>query len=106
MTKWNPPPIDAEGGAGGGGTDVRPEPGLTTAEVYEQLLRSKRDIIDATASAAAAGEAVGGAAAMGYIDVMLIHQPRPGPVGRARAWEALQRAKKEGWVKEVGVSNL
>lgn len=120
VTKWNPPPIE------GDGEDVRPEPGLSVDEVYEQLLRSKRDIIDATAiptpdsgmSAgqgdgedgsdveAGNGKAQGQGVALEYIDVMLIHQPRPGPLGRARAWEALQRAKAEGWVKEIGVSNL
>jgi diketogulonate reductase-like aldo/keto reductase len=52
------------------------------------------------------GKAQGQGVALEYIDVMLIHQPRPGPLGRARAWEALQRAKAEGWVKEIGVSNL
>ena len=110
VTKWNPPPIE------GDGDDVRPEPGLTVDEVYEQLLRSKRDIIDATdprnapqeqGSVSSGGRDEGGKrCAIEYIDVMLIHQPRPGPEGRARAWEALGRAKSEGWVREIGVSNL
>ena len=43
---------------------------------------------------------------LGYVDLLLLHQPRPGPQGRARAWEAIVKAKEEGWVKEIGVSNL
>lgn len=41
-----------------------------------------------------------------YIDLLLIHQPRSGPAGRARMWEALKKCKEDGWVKEIGVSNL
>ena len=45
-------------------------------------------------------------APLGHVDLMLLHQPRPGPEGRRRAWEALGRVREEGWVREIGVSNL
>lgn len=41
-----------------------------------------------------------------YIDLMLIHAPWGGKEGRAKNWEALTRAKEEGWVRDIGVSNL
>ncbi|RXK37943.1 aldo-keto reductase [Tremella mesenterica] len=42
----------------------------------------------------------------GYIDLVLIHAPYGGPEGRARHWEGLVNAQKEGWVKDIGVSNF
>jgi len=42
----------------------------------------------------------------GYIDLMLIHAAWGGQEGRANNWAALARAQKEGWVKDIGVSNL
>jgi diketogulonate reductase-like aldo/keto reductase len=42
----------------------------------------------------------------GYIDLMLIHAPFGGAEGRAENWKALARAQKEGWIKDIGVSNL
>lgn len=41
-----------------------------------------------------------------YIDLMLIHAPWGGEEGRKNNWEALTMAQKEGWVKDIGVSNL
>jgi hypothetical protein len=41
-----------------------------------------------------------------YIDVMLIHAPWGGAKGRAENWKALVAAQKEGWIKDIGVSNL
>ena len=41
-----------------------------------------------------------------YIDLMLLHAPFGGKEGRANNWAALVRAQKEGWVKDIGVSNL
>lgn len=41
-----------------------------------------------------------------YIDLMLIHAPWGGEEGRKNNWEALTIAQKEGWVKDIGVSNL
>ena len=42
----------------------------------------------------------------GYIDLMLIHAPFGGEKGRTENWAALARAQKEGWIKDIGVSNL
>ena len=42
----------------------------------------------------------------GYIDLMLIHAPFGGEKGRTENWAALARAQREGWIKDIGVSNL
>lgn len=41
-----------------------------------------------------------------YIDLMLIHAPWGGDKGRNNNWEALKRAQEEGWIRDIGVSNL
>ena len=41
-----------------------------------------------------------------YVDLFLIHAPWGGPEGREANWEALTRAQEEGWVRDIGVSNL
>jgi diketogulonate reductase-like aldo/keto reductase len=41
-----------------------------------------------------------------YIDLVLIHAPWGGEKGREENWKALADAQKEGWVKDIGVSNL
>lgn len=41
-----------------------------------------------------------------YLDLMLIHAPRPNAAARAVHWEALAKAQKEGWIKDIGVSNF
>lgn len=41
----------------------------------------------------------------GHIDLMLIHAPWGGEEGRANNWAALVKAQKEGWIKDIGVSN-
>ncbi|WWD16599.1 hypothetical protein CI109_101027 [Kwoniella shandongensis] len=41
-----------------------------------------------------------------YIDLLLVHAAFGGPEGRANNWEALVKAQKEGWVKDIGVSNF
>ena len=42
----------------------------------------------------------------GYIDLMLLHAAWGGKEGRANNWGALARAQREGWIKDIGVSNL
>ncbi len=37
---------------------------------------------------------------------MLIHAPWGGEKGRARNWKGLADAQAEGWIKDIGVSNL
>lgn len=41
----------------------------------------------------------------GYVDLFLIHRPSSGPAGRKEMWQALERAKKEGLTRSIGVSN-
>ena len=40
-----------------------------------------------------------------YIDLMLIHAPYGGPLGRKEAWKALVEAQEAGKVRSIGVSN-
>jgi len=41
-----------------------------------------------------------------YVDLYLVHAPRAGPHSRVNNWEAMVKARKEGWVRDIGVSNL
>jgi hypothetical protein len=41
-----------------------------------------------------------------YVDLVLIHAPWGGEKGRAENWKALAEGQKEGWIKDIGVSNL
>ncbi|CAG8655445.1 2116_t:CDS:2 [Gigaspora margarita] len=41
----------------------------------------------------------------GYIDLLLLHSPLPGPQKRAESYKALQELVKRGLVKSIGVSN-
>jgi diketogulonate reductase-like aldo/keto reductase len=52
------------------------------------------------------GNGSGLAGEEGYIDLFLIHAPRPNAAARAVHWAALARAQKEGWVRDIGVSNF
>ncbi|CAG8621778.1 13375_t:CDS:2 [Dentiscutata heterogama] len=42
---------------------------------------------------------------IGYIDLLLLHSPLPGPQKRAESYKALQELVKKGLVKSIGVSN-
>jgi len=41
----------------------------------------------------------------GYVDLFLIHTPNGGPEARKLMWQALEKAKEEGIVRDIGVSN-
>ncbi|KAF2015876.1 Aldo/keto reductase [Aaosphaeria arxii CBS 175.79] len=41
----------------------------------------------------------------GYVDLFLIHSPNGGAEARKLMWLALEKAKKEGRVRDIGVSN-
>ena len=77
-TKWNPPAGLAE-------------PGVPTQQVYQELQASRKIFVEDNG--------------LEYVDLMLVHQSRPGPEGRASHWRALVKAQQDGWIKEIGVSN-
>ena len=77
-TKWNPP-------------EGLSEPGVSTEDVYNQLQASRKIFVEDYN--------------LGYVDLMLVHQSRPGPQGRANHWQALVKAQADGWIKDIGVSN-
>jgi len=77
-TKWNPP-------------EGLSEPGVSTEEVYGELQNSRKVFLDDHN--------------LEYVDLMLVHQSRPGPQGRANHWQALVKAQADGWIKDIGVSN-
>lgn len=41
-----------------------------------------------------------------YIDLLLIHDAQCGPQNRLKMWKEFLKARDEGLVKSVGVSNL
>jgi diketogulonate reductase-like aldo/keto reductase len=41
----------------------------------------------------------------GYVDLFLIHSPNGGAKARKLMWQALEKAKQEGKVRDIGVSN-
>lgn len=79
-TKWQPRPE---------GSTERPTPQQVCQEAHQSVLR-----LDQSGSGKE------------YLDLILIHHPRPDSDGRAAHWKGLALAQKEGWVKDIGVSNL
>ncbi|KAK8866055.1 hypothetical protein IAR55_001206 [Kwoniella newhampshirensis] len=79
-TKWQPPPE---------GSHIRLTPEEVRDEARESVLR-----LDQSGSGKE------------YLDLMLIHHPRPDAEGRETFWAGLALAQKEGWVKDIGVSNF
>ncbi|KAI0787754.1 Aldo/keto reductase [Fomes fomentarius] len=43
---------------------------------------------------------------LGYIDLYLVHSPIGGPQRRAESWRAVVDAKKEGFIRSIGVSTF
>jgi diketogulonate reductase-like aldo/keto reductase len=72
-----------------------PAQGVESTSTIYQNIRKSLDKIDTLSKE---GEK--------YIDLYLIHAPRSGPEARKNNWEVLVKAQKEGWVKDIGVSNL
>ncbi|WVW82457.1 hypothetical protein I302_104467 [Kwoniella bestiolae CBS 10118] len=79
-TKWQPP-VE--------GSDARPTPEQVRDEARQSVARLDKSRFDKE-----------------YLDLMIIHHPRPDPEGRANHWKGLAMAQKEGWIKDIGVSNF
>jgi diketogulonate reductase-like aldo/keto reductase len=66
---------------------------LWTFNSYEQAKHEIKKALDAVEDK------------LGYIDLLLLHSPTPGPVGRLEAWGALQETVDAGKVRSIGVSS-
>ncbi len=79
--------------------------GLAREDIYlTTKILSPGDDLDSTyASIEESVEKLAGKG--GYVDLFLIHSPNGGPEKRKLMWLALERAKKEGKAREIGVSN-
>lgn len=75
----------------------------TTDEVYGVLKSSLKPFRPQVSASPGEGEKQ---EEDSYVDLFLIHAPWGGETGRAANWAALARAQKEGWVRDIGVSNL
>jgi diketogulonate reductase-like aldo/keto reductase len=64
-------------------------PGHDSASTYESVIKSVKEI----------------AGTDGYVDLFLIHSPNGGAEARKLMWQALETAKQEGKVRDIGVSN-
>lgn len=63
-------------------------------DVYAQLRRSLPRLMPETPHDEA------------YVDLMLIHAPRPNAEARTAEWKAFAKGNKEGWLRSIGVSNF
>jgi diketogulonate reductase-like aldo/keto reductase len=64
-------------------------PGNDSKSTYESVVKSVNEI----------------AGKEGYVDLFLIHSPNGGPEARKLMWQALEKAKQDGKVRDIGVSN-
>lgn len=83
--------------------DAIKKSGIPRSEVYvtSKILSAGKDVDESYEKVVDSVDKVGG----GYIDLFLIHSPNAGPEKRKNMWLALERAKKEGKVRDIGVSN-
>ncbi|OCF33910.1 oxidoreductase [Kwoniella heveanensis BCC8398] len=79
-TKWQPRPAEST---------ERPTPEQVRDETRQSVLR-----LDQSGSGKE------------YLDLVIIHHPRPDADARADHWRGLALAQKEGWIKDIGVSNF
>ncbi|KAF2092790.1 Aldo/keto reductase [Rhizodiscina lignyota] len=70
-------------------------PGQDEKSTYEKVMESVKK---------AGGEGNGGHEKP-YVDLFLVHNPNGGRGAREMMWKAIERAKKEGYVRNIGVSN-
>jgi diketogulonate reductase-like aldo/keto reductase len=64
-------------------------PGNDAASTYEKVVESVDKLVGKN----------------GYVDLFLIHTPNGGAQARKSMWQALEKAKSEGKVRDIGVSN-
>ncbi|WVQ94725.1 hypothetical protein IAU59_001805 [Kwoniella sp. CBS 9459] len=74
---------------------------VSTSDVFSVIQKSLKRIDKSTGTSGQKGLST-----EGYIDLMLIHAPFGGEEGRKNNWEALAQAQKEGWIRDIGVSNF
>ncbi|KAF1360177.1 Aldo/keto reductase [Lizonia empirigonia] len=81
------------------------ESGLKREEVYltTKILSPGEDVDSTYNSVLESIEKLSGKD--GYVDLFLIHSPNAGPEKRKLMWLALEKAKSEGRIREIGVSN-
>lgn len=74
-------------------------------EVYitSKILSPGSDLDDTYKKIVASAEKLAGKG--GYVDLFLIHSPNGGAQARKLMWQALEKAKETGIVRDIGVSN-
>lgn len=79
--------------------------GLLRSDVYitTKIMSPGRDVDATYAKIVESVHSIAGQD--GYVDLFLIHDPFSGKQGRKTMWLALERAKAEGKIRDIGVSN-
>jgi diketogulonate reductase-like aldo/keto reductase len=79
--------------------------GLPREKVYitSKILSAEKDVDSTYEKIAESVEKLAGKD--GYADLFLIHSPNGGSESRKLMWQALEKAKKQGKVRDIGVSN-